>query len=309
MRLVVFCLAVLSWNSAVVHVVAVPVTMSCPEKLEHGASAVVTCEINTVEVASAKCFANPTTVTFVQTSAGKTSTCPTSYTTTNCTASNADANGTCACTGLAGDIKTFTFRFVADKDQHNGAEFECSVCSASPPMEIQQNNCKSLTFDVNLQIVATTHCPDTFVEGGPNLVNCTIYGDRVTCSPTPKKIPIILTQNGNPGVSAGPDYPPTCNPDVGVIPNGEAKCTKKDGNTYTYVYKFMGANKTHKRDTLQCKVPCFGITPDIGNACEIKFEEPTEVGSGTTDTNCNNRGTNSTSSDGKGSSSSNLGLI
>ncbi|XP_070201079.1 uncharacterized protein [Littorina saxatilis] len=165
------------------------------------------------------------------------------------------------------------------------------------------------SVSVNLQIVATTHCPDTFVEGGPNLVNCTIYGDRVTCSPTPTKIPIILTEDGNPGVSANPDYPPTCNPDVGVIPNGEAKCTKKDGNTYTYVYKFMGANKTHKRDTLQCTVPCFGVTPDIGNACEITFEEPTEVGSGTTDTNCNNRGTNSTSSDGKGSSSSNLGLI
>ncbi|XP_070203419.1 uncharacterized protein [Littorina saxatilis] len=147
-----------------IKVVAVPVAMSCPERLEHGASAVVTCMISTAGVDSASCVANPTTVTFSENLPGRkfTSACATSYTTTDCAASNADANGTCACTGLAGDIKTFTFRFVADKDTHNGAEIKCTVCKSVPPLDIQQNNCKSLTFDEPTEVGSGTTDSDAY---------------------------------------------------------------------------------------------------------------------------------------------------
>ncbi|KAK7105903.1 uncharacterized protein [Littorina saxatilis] len=148
MRLVVFCLAVLSSNSDVVHVSGADVSLKCPAQFADNKDNAITCTVNKAAIDGVTCAVDQHVLGFNFKRRTEHSSGPLCDATYPCTSpAPVTATGTCGCTKQEGDIFTYTILFKANMTTDEGGEITCQICAVSAPalLTFSSDSCKNMT--------------------------------------------------------------------------------------------------------------------------------------------------------------------
>ncbi|KAK7105929.1 hypothetical protein V1264_017248 [Littorina saxatilis] len=252
MRLVLFCLAVLSSNCAVVHGTGVAVNMTCPSRLVEEEVNSVTCIINTTEILNTRCVSPPSNVVF-EIKGQVYPLCTSLYTSSCSTSPDLIDEGSCGCTEQTGDVQIYLFKFKGNAKDYRGTKLECTVCASIPEIKIPPTNCDSLKYGTGVAVNMT--CPSRLVEEEVNSVTCRINTTEILntrCVSPPSNVLFQVKGQVHPLCTSL--YTSSCNVSPDLIDEGSCGCTEQTGDVKIYLFKFKGKAKDYNRTKLECTV-------------------------------------------------------